>query len=176
MKISCNVIFDLIPLVKDGVASDDSTIIVNEHIKSCESCKAEFESFDITKTELASIKDEKIIFDIKRSIFLTQLIILMAGAIIGVALSNSMGMFYNFIIMPIIGGVSVASFKRKWHLAPIAIFILTYLWQTIVGIVSDGFSWNALYNGLYYSILYAILVLLGVIIVMLLKFTFKKER
>lgn len=175
MNISCNVIFDLIPLVKDGVASDDSTIIVNEHIKSCESCRAEFETFESTLIEQPSIKDEKIIFAIKRSIFITQLIILMAGAIIGVALSDSMGMFYNFIIMPIIGGVSLVAFKRKWYLAPLAIFTLTYLWQTITGIVSGGFEWNALYRGLYYSIIYTILVGLGVIIAVLLKFAFKKE-
>ena len=176
LNISCNLISDLIPLVKDGVASEDSTIIVNEHIKSCERCKAEFETFEAIKIEQVSIKDEKIIFAIKRSIFITQLIILMAGAIVGVALSNSMGMFYNFIIMPIIGGVSLIAFSRKWYLAPIVIFALTYLWQTIMGIASDGFAWIALYSGLYFSVIYTVLVVLGVIIAMLLKFTFKKER
>ena len=128
MKISCNVIFDLIPLVKDGVASDDSVIIVNEHIKGCESCRAEFKTFDTVKIEQPPIKDEKIIFAIKRSVFITQLIILLAGAILGIALSNSMGMFYNFLIMPIIGGVSYVAFKRRWYLAPLAIFTFTYLW------------------------------------------------
>ena len=47
MKISCDVILDLIPLVKDGVASDDSSTIVKEHIKNCESCRAEFDIFRI---------------------------------------------------------------------------------------------------------------------------------
>ena len=176
MNISCNVILDLIPLVKDGVACNDSTIIVNEHINSCESCKAELETFDIIKIDQLLIKDEKIIFTIKRSIFITQIIILIAGAIVGVALSNSMGMFYNFIIMPIIGGVSFVAFKRKWYLAPIAIFVLTYLWQMIMGIVLGGFDWIALYSGLNYSIIYTVLVGLGVVTAMLLKFAFKKER
>lgn len=175
LNISCDVILDLIPLVKDGVASDDSTIIVNEHIKSCESCKTEFEIFESTNIEQPVIKDEKIISAIKRSIFITQLTILAAGAIIGVALSNSMGMFYNFIIMPLIGCIGFTVLKRKWYLTPLAIFILTYLWQTIMGIVSGGFNWIALYIGLYYSIIYTMLVCLGVIIAMLLKFAFKKE-
>lgn len=175
MSISCNVILDLIPLVKDGVASDDSTIIVSEHIKNCESCKAEFDIFESIRIEQSSIKDEKIIFAIKRSIFITQLTILIVGAITGVALSNSMGMFYNLIIMPVIGGISLVVFKRKWYFAPLAIFVLTYLWQTLTGIVSGGFDWIALYSGLYYSIIYTILVGVGVIITMLLKFAFKKE-
>jgi len=96
MSISCDLILDLIPLVKDGVASEDSNIAVNEHIKNCKSCRNEFDTFEATKVETESIKDQNIIFAIKRSIFITQLIILMAGAISGVALSNSMNMFYNF--------------------------------------------------------------------------------
>lgn len=176
MNISCDVILDLIPLVKDGVASNDSTILVNEHINSCENCKAEFETFDNIKIDQAPIKDEKIICAIKRSIFMTQTIILVIGAIVGIALTNSMGMFYNFIIMPIIGGVSFIAFKRKWYFAPLAIFLLTYLWQTIIGIVLGGFDWIILYSGLIYSIIYTVLVVLGVAIAMLLKFAFKKER
>lgn len=176
MKVSCNVIFDLIPLVKDGVASDDTTVIVNEHIKCCERCKSEFQTFQTSKIEQPRIRDEKIILAIKRSIFITQLIILIAGAVIGVALSNSMGMFYNFIIMPIIGGVSFVSFKKKWYLASITIFVFTYLWQTITSIMEGGFEWSALTIGVYFSIIYTTLVGIGVIISVLLKFAFKKER
>lgn len=176
MNISCDVILDLIPIVKDGVASNDSTILVNEHIKNCENCKDELETFDNIKVDQLPIKDEKIIGAIKRSIFITQTIILIVGAIVGIALTNSMGMFYNFIIMPIIGGVSFVAFKRKWYFAPLAIFVLTYLWQTIIGIVLGGFDWIALYSGLSYSIIYTVLVGLGVVIAMLLKFAFKKER
>lgn len=176
MNITCNVILDLIPLVVDGVASEDSIIIVNEHVKSCESCKAELENSHTFNVDQTPIKDEKIIFTIKRSIFITQLTILILGAIIGIALSNSMGMFYNFLIMPIIGGISYITFKRKCYLAPIAIFILTFLWQSIAGIASGGFEWAALYSGSFYSVIYFVLVGLGTIIAMLLKFSFKKER
>lgn len=176
MKITCHVILDLIPLVKDGVASSDSAAVVNEHIRNCESCKAEFDLLEAASIEHPAIKDKKIISAMKLSIFITQLTILIVGAVIGVALSNSMGMFYNFIIMPVVGGISLLAFKRKWYFTPISVFALTYLWQTIMGIVSDGFQWAALYSGLYYSIIYTILVGLGVIIAMLLKFAFMKER
>jgi len=176
LKISCNVILDLIPLVKDGVASDDSTIVVNDHIKNCESCKSEFETIEVAQSHESSIKDKKIVFAMKRSIFVTQIIILMAGSILGVALTNSMGQFYNFIIMPIIGGISVFAFKKKWYFTPLAIFIISYLWQTIMDIFTVGFLWIDLYKWLSYSIIYSILVVLGIIIAKLLKFAFKKER
>lgn len=176
LNISCDIIRDLIPLVKDGVASDDSVIIVNEHINACASCKSEFETLDVINPLQSSIKDAKIISAMKRSIFVTQIIILILGGIFGVALSDSMGMFYNFTIMPIIGGVSVVALKRKWYLTPIVIFIISYLWTALSEIVTNGFEWIFLYGGLYYATIYTVLVLLGVLIAMLLKITFKKER
>lgn len=174
MDINCNVILDLIPLVKDGVASNESTLIVNEHVRSCESCKAELETFESLNIEILQLKDKKIIFDIKRSIYITQIVILGLGAILGIALSSSMGMFYNFIIMPIIGGVSFLTFKEKWMFAPLVIFVVTYLWQTVLVIAEDGFSGTGLTIGLYYSVVYAFLVVLGAVIAMLLRFAFER--
>ena len=41
MNLSCGIIKDLLPLYFDGVCSNDSKAIVEEHIKTCDSCKAE---------------------------------------------------------------------------------------------------------------------------------------
>ena len=41
-EISCDLCMDLLPLVKDGVASEDSVKAVEAHIASCESCHALF--------------------------------------------------------------------------------------------------------------------------------------
>ncbi|HAS74084.1 MAG TPA: hypothetical protein DCS67_08060 [Clostridiales bacterium UBA8960] len=174
MNINCGVILDLIPLVKDGVASHESTLLVNEHVLGCESCKAEFETFKSIQMDEQPLRDRKIIFDIKRSIYITQVVILTLGAIFGIALSSSMGMFYNFIIMPVIGGVACMSFKEKWIFAPAIILILTYLWQTVLGIAEYGISGTSLTMGLYYSVVYAVLVVFGAIIAMLLRFAFER--
>lgn len=175
MRVSCDVILDLIPLVKDNVASDESSRIVKEHIKSCKKCKAEFETFESINLQELNLKGEKIIFSIKRSIFITQIAILIIGAILGVALSDSASMFYNFTIMPLIGCISLFALKEKWYLTPIVVFILTYLRQIAIHVFSDGFCWDILYDGLYYSTIYIILVGIGVIIARLFMFAFKKE-
>jgi|GEM_PF-728435 len=46
MKISCEIIKDLLPLYQDGVCSDESKKVIEEHIKICENCKAEIESMN----------------------------------------------------------------------------------------------------------------------------------
>lgn len=160
----CDLILDLIPLVKDGIASKESVNAVNEHVKGCESCRAELETFENIGIDQFNLSDKKIIFDIKRSVYITQLLVLAVGAILGIALSSSMDMFYNFIIMPLIGGVSLIVLRKKWFVMPLIIFIVTFLWQAILG----------LSVGLYYSVAYTILVALGAVIAILLNFAFKK--
>lgn len=174
MNINCNVILDLIPLVKDGVASNESAFLVNEHVKHCASCKTDLDAFETIKIEPLNLKDKKIIFDIKRSVYISQIVILALGAVLGIALSSSMGMFYNFIIMPIIGGVSLILFKNKWVFVALAIFVVTYLWQTVLVMAENGFSVTGFTVGLYFSTVYAFLVVLGTVIARLLRFAFEK--
>ena len=41
-KISCDIIKDLLPLYIDGVCSSDSIDLIEEHLKDCPLCEAEF--------------------------------------------------------------------------------------------------------------------------------------
>ena len=44
MKISCEIIKDLLPLYLDGVCSNDSKALIEEHLAECDSCKAELQA------------------------------------------------------------------------------------------------------------------------------------
>ncbi|HWQ73343.1 MAG TPA: zf-HC2 domain-containing protein [Desulfitobacteriaceae bacterium] len=46
MKTSCEIIKDLLPLYHDGVCSNDSKTMVEEHLAYCDSCKAELQAMD----------------------------------------------------------------------------------------------------------------------------------
>ncbi|MDE7280569.1 MAG: zf-HC2 domain-containing protein, partial [Ruminiclostridium sp.] len=43
MKISCEIIKDLLPLYNDGVCSNESAELISEHLKECSECTAELE-------------------------------------------------------------------------------------------------------------------------------------
>jgi len=55
MKVSCEIIKDLLPLYHDGVCSNDSRTMVEEHLAYCDSCKAELQAMEdalfLNKTE-----------------------------------------------------------------------------------------------------------------------------
>lgn len=43
MSVSCGIIKDLLPLYHDGVCSTESKTLIEEHLKQCDSCKAELQ-------------------------------------------------------------------------------------------------------------------------------------
>ncbi|MGO5051787.1 DUF3955 domain-containing protein [Lachnospiraceae bacterium LCP25S3_G4] len=47
MKLSCEVIKDLLPLYHDAVCSKESRELVEEHLAECTSCKAELKKYEI---------------------------------------------------------------------------------------------------------------------------------
>lgn len=46
MKVSCEIIKDLLPLYHDGVCSDDSREMIEEHLLECDICKAELRAME----------------------------------------------------------------------------------------------------------------------------------
>ena len=54
MKTSCEIIKDLLPLYHDGVCSDESKTLVEEHLAECDSCKAELSAMG----EIIPIRNE----------------------------------------------------------------------------------------------------------------------
>ena len=39
MNLTCDMVQDLLPLYKDGLASEDSAKAIREHLRSCKSCR-----------------------------------------------------------------------------------------------------------------------------------------
>lgn len=46
MKVSCEIIKDLLPLYHDGVCSNESRQMVEEHLSECEKCRLELKAID----------------------------------------------------------------------------------------------------------------------------------
>ncbi len=174
-KIPCEIIEDLLPLVKDGVASEESRDLVRNHLETCQSCRQEMEGLPLEEANKGELKDERIIKDIKRKVLLTQTGILVFGTILGVALTFTIGVFYNIILIPFLGGLSYLALKKRWYLTPLAIVVLSYLWQLGQSLIGQYFSWSILYGALIMTGIYGALSLLGVLIGFLLKFALEKE-
>lgn len=58
MKLPCEIVQDLLPLYHDGVCSPESTASVEEHLRSCESCKQILQNI-CTEIEIPKLETAK---------------------------------------------------------------------------------------------------------------------
>lgn len=165
--ISCDVCLDLIPLVKDGVASEDSKKSVENHINTCEQCKA----FYSDQPEYI-VDDKKAIKKIRKSLYISSIIILIVGCLLGSSFIDYPNYVYNFLLMPFLGALSYIIFNKKSFFVPPIIFVVSSLLNSIMDLIEyHYFSINILFPAIY-----LIFSLFGIFIAMLLKFAFKKEN
>ena len=175
-EISCQVCEDLIPLVRDGVASEDSTRLVISHTSSCDSCRQllEADGFRITEKPLPLPDDRRILSRMKKRFYLLGLFLLAFGIGLGIFFTNSAGMFYNFAIMPVSGAMGYVLLRKKWWFLPLGIFILTFLF-TAVSLLLAG-EGPVLLSGFLYGGVYSVLCLIGSGVSALLCYAFGKEE
>ena len=176
-KIDCGICLDLIPLVKDGVASEESVNAVLEHIETCPSCRSVFD-------EGAPVPDpmdeKKIVGNIKREFFMLSMMIIFVGTLIGLGLSESSGMFLNILIMPAIGALGYAAMPKKSFLVPVGMFGAVYVWHFIKYLpgmfrAEDAYILpDLLAIPIFWSCIYALFCAVGTLIAFLLHFAFKK--
>jgi hypothetical protein len=177
--VNCDVIKDLIPLVNDDVASEESKKIVNNHCESCSDC-----SNLLTNKPSYKPKDEKIIKALKKSVLTTQLAIVSIGILIGIWFTGSNSTLYNFYIMPFVGGLAYFTLRKKSLYVPLFIIMLTELLQILraipylkSGIVENLQSLGIIVRGaLFYAVIYALLSVIGIAISFLLSYTFRRDK
>lgn len=176
-KISCDTCLDLMPLVKDKVASQDSKDLVKDHLKSCETCEKIYENFN---NEAIAMDESNIISKIKKQLFIVSIIFIVIASMLGLALSESMDMFYNILIMPAIGVIGYFALDKKSYYVPMSLFFFSYIWLFIKyigeGMLREGMIIGVFFTPIYWSAIYAGLCMIGLIIGFLLKYAFGKEK
>lgn len=167
-KLPCEVVMDLIPLIKDHVASKESEELVRAHIRECDNCRQYYELLEDT-----SFDDQKVIETIrhKRNLYLT--FILLAGVITGYQLSLSYYMFINVWIMPVIGILChMIKPVKTYRLALIcaAVFTVLSLFGTLL---QYGIDDGMILSVLAIFILMFVLIMIGKLLAMLLHYAWK---
>lgn len=170
-EISCDVCLDLLPLVQDHIASEDSRTLVADHLAHCERCRMAANQL-LPKSQLPN--DKAVLRSLRRQIGKWILLFLTVGALFGIFLTNSAGMFYNFALMPLAGMVGFFALpKDKWFVLPMTVFGLSFLSTLFLNWSEGVFSFG---GALIYSVIYTALAVLGVLVSTLFSYAFRKEK
>lgn len=172
-QIKCGVCRDLIPLVKDGVASADSEAAVRRHITDCADCGALFKGEFIPAADPS--ESPKALFRVKRWLTGIYTALMLFGIYFGISLTASDDLFFNCLIMPVVGVFGYLVFRWK---ALYAVPIILLIFQTIAGVFgffgeTEPFDYRSV---LSWAFIYSLFALAGIIIAMLLRFAFGKHN
>lgn len=169
-KISCEICMDLIPLVQDGVASADSRQAVADHIAGCPACRALFDGQPPPESN-----GTQLLMQIQHKMQLFFVMLMMIGIFFGVSLLAGEDMFYNVLIMPVIGalGYGVSRWNALYQV-PILLLVVHILVQTL-GLIR-GVERFDLLSLLWWTVILAMFVLLGTVITGLFHYAFRKEK
>lgn len=148
-EMTCAMCRDLMPLVRDGIACEDSVRAVERHIGRCADCARLYQG-----CEPAAGAQERVLRKALRGARLGSAMLLMLGLVFGLSLTQSGGLFYNILIMPVIGVLGYAAFGRKGTaLLPVVLFVTYLATNLLAGLrgeeVLDGYSlvmWSLVYS------------------------------
>lgn len=85
MSKQCKIIEDLLPLYHDGVCSEESRQMVEEHLSQCEECRSLLSKIDGELVSPAKDKDLKMLKDISKAVRKDRKKSLLAGILITLA-------------------------------------------------------------------------------------------
>ena len=167
-KISCDLCMDLMPLVQDGVASEDSRNAVLQHLEECPDCRALYEGEVPVPSDTRTILEK-----IQRRAQIFSAMVMMFGIFYGLMLTASNGIFYNCLIMPAIGAIGYYLFRWKGLYVIPALLLVTHFITNALGL---GGEYLEIVGLLMWTAIYCAVALVGFIIAALLHFVFKKEE
>lgn len=175
-EFTCDICRDLIPLVKDGVASADSENAVKIHLKNCPKCSAVFDGKPLPEPpEIPEKLPKKALLRVKQWLALIYSAVLLFGLYFALTLTGSRDMNISLLIMPFAGVFGYLAFRWK------AVYILPAVMVVLQTLMSEtgnlkGGGYLAIDKVLKVVLAYYLLALAGMVITVLLKFAFGKTK
>lgn len=168
-KLTCEICIDLMPLVQDGVASRDSVVAVEEHLKNCPECRALFDG-QIPQPS----NSNQILKKVQQKLQIFIGMILMFGVFFGLSLTASSEQFLNAWIMPVIGCIGYYLFRWKSIYFTPCLLLITHLITNTFGLIR-GVEHLDILTLIVWTAIYAFFACIGTIIAGLLHFALRKE-
>lgn len=138
--LDCDVYMDLMPLVRDGAASEASRQALQSHLAGCERCRALYAALPAAPAAPDAGAAQTLARLRRRALGALGALTLL-GAVLGVLLTDGSGLFYNVLLLPLVGAAAYFVLRRRaWLLAPAGMFVLTYVCLAVRYAVIDGVS------------------------------------
>lgn len=183
MKNECKIVSDLLPLYLENMVCEETEYFVKNHLSECESCKKEFEALQNGDDLKEAFKEEtskpvedikpfkKIMKKMNLQVHSISYLLIIFFIFFGFLSMDSGDVFYNSLIMPIVGAFGYIVFRFKaFYKLPILLLVinfLAYFFKLADVEFIDIFFWTAIFTAFVFA---------GIIIAYLIHFALRKEK
>lgn len=166
MEFDCDLYMDLMPLVKDGAASDTSRKALEAHLKDCPSCRELYDTIPETAVPMDEGRVKRTMEKIRDRYRRSLLALMILGVVAGILLTMTRNMAFTVAIFPLVGLAAYFVWRARSLFVPLVVFSVSWL----LLVLRDGNPSEAVGWGFNYA--YASLV--GVVAGGVLAFIFEK--
>jgi hypothetical protein len=183
MKNECKIISDLLPLYSENLVCEETAEFVKNHLSECESCKKEFEALQSGDYLKEAFKEEstkpvedikpfkKIMKKMNLQVHSISYLLIIFFIFFGFLSMDSGDVFYNSLIMPIVGVFGYIIFRfRAFYKLPILLLVINFfacIFKFADVEFIDIFFWTAIFTAFVFA---------GIIIAFLIHFALRKEK
>lgn len=178
--LPCDICRDLLPLVRDGVASEASRRAVEDHVAHCEACRQLW-----GEEAPPPLHREQVLGRIRRRLYAWQGAMTAAGLILGMVLANTGRAGYNILLLPVLGAAVQWLSPRRARWLPLLVWgLITAVTlcpnaHYLLGCLAEG-DWYNFFAILGLSVLYGLLLgalcALGTLAAALFRYALRKEE
>jgi hypothetical protein len=182
MNNECKIVSDLLPLYIEDMVCEETAEFVKNHLSECENCKRDFEELkdgndpkDIFN-EVSENKEDvkpfkKIMKKMNIQVHSISYLLIVFFIFFGFLSMDSANVFYNSLIMPVVGVFGYIIFKFKaFYKLPILLLVINFfacIFKFADVEFIDIFFWTAIFTAF---------VFVGIVIAFLLHFALRKEK
>ena len=178
--LPCDICRDLLPLVRDGVASEASRRAVEDHVAHCEACRQLW-----GEEAPPPLHREQVLGRIRRRLYAWQGAMTAAGLILGMVLANTGRAGYNILLLPVLGAAVQWLSPRRARWLPLLVWgLITAVTlcpnaHYLLSCLAEG-DWYNFFAILGLSVLYGLLLgalcALGTLAAALFRYALRKEE
>ena len=123
----CDLIMDLMPLAKDGAASDASRAAIEMHLRECPACRELYDTLPDTAVEPDESRVKKTMEKIRERYQRSLLVLGVLSVLVGVLLTMTRNIAFTVAIFPLVGLGAYFLWRARSLFIPLLVFSSSWL-------------------------------------------------
>ena len=123
----CDLIMDLMPLAKDGAASEASRTAIEMHLMECPACRELYDSLPDTAVEPDESRVKKTMEKIRERYHRSLLVLGVLSVLVGVLLTMTRNIAFTVAIFPLVGLGAYFLWRARSLFIPLLVFSSSWL-------------------------------------------------